>query len=71
MLRQQLLFPNQELLPQFGQYRHRLLLTNFQALRDRRFPGLVLYGKQGTQQGHDLARDFRCRFFGVDNLRLA
>ena len=68
MLRDQLLFPNQQLLPQFGQHGHRLLLTNLQALGGRSFPGLVLYGEEGTQQGHDLTRDFRCRFFRIDNL---
>ena len=68
MLRDQLLLPNQQLLPQFGQHGHRLLLTNLQALGGRSFPGLVLYGEEGTQQGHDLTRDFRCRFFRIDNL---
>jgi len=68
MLRQQLLFPNQQSLAQFGQHGHRLLLTNCQALGCRRFPGLVLDGKEGTQQSHYFTSDFRCRFVGVDKL---
>src|SRR2546429_9752964 len=61
-------FPNQQSLAQFGQHGHRLLLTNCQALGCRRFPGLVLDGKEGTQQSHYFTSDFRCRFVGVDKL---
>src|SRR2546430_16083070 len=61
-------FPNQQSLAQFGQHGHRLLLTNCQALGCRRFPGLVLDGKEGKQQSHYFTSDFRCRFVGVDKL---
>jgi len=50
MLRQQLLFPNQQLLPQFGQHGHRLLLTNFQALGGRRFPAWFSMANRVRQQ---------------------
>jgi len=52
MLRDQLLLPNQQLLPQFGQHGHRLFLR-ISGAGGRSFPGLVLYGEEGRSK-HDL-----------------